>query len=412
MREMAKARKDNKGRALRKGECQRKDQSYTYSYTDPFGRRKYIYAQDLQALREREKNLIRNQLDGLDTYVAGQATINYVFDRYMSTKYNLRSSTRSNYLYMYDTYVRDTFGKKLIADVKYSDVKYYYCELLYKRQLAANTVDNIHTVLHPTFQLAVRDDIIRANPTDGVMAEIKKAQGKNKGIRHALTKEQQKAFMDFVNNEESLQHWSPLFTVMFGTGCRIGEVIGLRWEDLDFEKRLININHAVTYYPREDRKSCYAISLPKTEAGIRNVPMIDAVYNAFKKEQEVQETIGFNRTVIDGMTGFIFQNRFGNTPNPSSINRTIKSIVAKHNEVEVVKARREKREPVIIPNFSCHITRHTFCTRLCENETNIKVIQTVMGHAGIETTMDIYAEATDEKNTEAIENLSKKLDLV
>jgi integrase len=112
------------------------------------------------------------------------------------------------------------------------------------------------------------------------------------------------------------------------------------------------------------------------------------------------------------MTGFIFQNRFGNTPNPSSINRTIKSIVAKHNEVEVVKARREKREPVIIPNFSCHITRHTFCTRLCENETNIKVIQTVMGHAGIETTMDIYAEATDEKNTEAIENLSKKLDLV
>lgn len=77
----------------------------------------------------------------------------------------------------------------------------------------------------------------------------------------------------------------------------------------------------------------------------------------------------------------------------------------------MVKAKREKRKPVIIPHFSCHHLRHTFCTRFCENETNIKVIQAVMGHANIETTMDIYAEVTDLKKKEAIENLSQKLDV-
>ena len=79
---MAKARKDLRGRALRKGEMQRaSDQRYVYTYTDPLGRRKYIYARDLATLREKEKELIKNQLDGLDLYVAGRATINNVFDR-------------------------------------------------------------------------------------------------------------------------------------------------------------------------------------------------------------------------------------------------------------------------------------------------------------------------------------------
>ena len=94
---MAQARKDLRGRALRKGEVQRaSDKRYMYTYTDPLGRRKFIYANDLATLREKEKQLMKDQLDGLDLYVAGKATINDVFDRYMSTKYDLRETTRSN----------------------------------------------------------------------------------------------------------------------------------------------------------------------------------------------------------------------------------------------------------------------------------------------------------------------------
>ena len=179
---MAKARKDNKGRALRKGESQRTDNTYVYTYTDPFKKRRFVYARDLQTLRKKEADLIKNQLDGLDVYMAGNATLNYVFDRYMSTKYDLRKTTRSNYMYMYDHFVRDGFGQRKIAEIKYSDVMYFYYYLLNEKNMQANTVDTIHTVLHPTFQLAVRDEIIRKNPTDGVMSEIKRKAGKNKGI--------------------------------------------------------------------------------------------------------------------------------------------------------------------------------------------------------------------------------------
>ena len=74
-----------------------------------------------------------------------------------------------------------------------------------------------------------------------------------------------------------------------------------------------------------------------------------------------------------------------------------------------MNAKREQRQPIIIPHFSCHHFRHTFCTRFCENETNVKVIQAVMGHASIETTLDIYAEITNMKKQQAMEDLSRNL---
>ena len=99
---MAKARKDDRGRALRKGEVQRaSDKRYMYTYTDPLGRRKFIYAQDLATLREKEEQLVKDQLDGLDVYVSGKATVNDTFDRYISAKYDLRETTRSNYIFSF-----------------------------------------------------------------------------------------------------------------------------------------------------------------------------------------------------------------------------------------------------------------------------------------------------------------------
>lgn len=110
---MSKSRKDSKGRALRKGESERKsDGRYIYQYTDPAGKRHVVYAPDLVELREKEKGLIRDQLDGLESYCSGKTTLNYAFDRYISTKYDLRENTRVNYKYMYNRFVRDTFGKK------------------------------------------------------------------------------------------------------------------------------------------------------------------------------------------------------------------------------------------------------------------------------------------------------------
>ena len=123
-----------------------------------------------------------------------------------------------------------------------------------------------------------------------------------------------------------------------------------------------------------------------------------------KKYQD--ETGNVNIMELDGLSGFIFSNRFGGIHKPSGINREIKRIVDDHNSREEVNAVREGREPVMIPRFSCHITRHTFCSRLCENETNVKVIQSVMGHKDIQTTLDIYAEVSEKKRQEVFKNLN------
>lgn len=410
---MAKTRKDLRGRSLRKGEVQRQsDKRYMYTYRDPLGRRKYIYAMDLAELREKEAKLMKDQLDGLDLYVAGKASLNDTFDRYMSAKYNLRESTRSAYEYTYDHYIRDTFGRKRIAEIKYSDVLQFYYYLLNQMEISLGTLDSIHCLLHPTFQLAVRDEIIRKNPTDGVMKKISRESGKNRGVRHALTVQQQRVFMEYIANHPIYFHWWPMFTILLGTGCRIGEALGLRWQDLDFENRVISINHSLVYYQTRDSKKCMLrVSLPKTEAGIRTIPMLDIVKDAFEMLYEEQEENGFNETEIDGMKGFVFCNRFGGVPNPQTANHTIKRILNQYNADEVVRAKKERREPIILPDFSCHHLRHTFCTRLCEHETNLKVIQAIMGHKNIETTMDIYAEATEEKKQESFENLAANLDI-
>lgn len=407
-------RKDGKGRVLRKGEHYRKaDGRYSYIYTDPLGKQRTIYANSLVTLRQKEEALVRDQMDGLNVYVAGSADVNFLFDRYISTKTELRSTTRSNYLYTWNHFIRDTFGKKKIKDVKYSDVLFFYTDLLHNQNLQINTLENINTVLRPAFQLAVRDDIIRKNPVDGAYAEVKKRNGGSRKTRRALTVEQQRAFIKYVAQNPFFYHWYPFFTFLLGTGCRIGEAIGIRWDDVDMENRIINVNHSLTYYSRSDDsfKCEFRVSEPKTEAGHRDIPMMQPVYEVLKEELERQEEEGFCCESVDGMTNFIFTNRFGTPHNPAAVNRAIKRIVDAHNAEEEVQAKKEKREPIIIPRFSCHIFRHTFASRFCENETNIKVIQDVMGHADVSTTMNIYAEVNKEVTRESLEKLAKNMDV-
>lgn len=310
---------------------------------------------------------------------------------------------------MYDKYVRDELGNKRLVDIKYSTIKKFYNSLL-ENGFKPNSMEIIHTILHPVFAIAVRDGYIRLNPTDGVMTEIKKSHDWEKPKRHALTEPQQEVFVNFVREHKTYNHWLPIFTVLLGTGCRVGEVTGLRWEDCDFQNNIIEINHSLIYRPEEDtRKSVFHITTPKTKSGIREIPMFAAVKKALLEERLRQMRDGFNQTVIDGYSGFIFSNRYGSVLSPHNINRAIERIIRDYNIEEAELAKKQKREPLLLPHFSVHNLRHTFCTRFCENETNLKVIQEIMGHADISTTMDIYNEATREKKKESFANLEGKV---
>ena len=408
------SRKDPKGRVLRRGEGYRKDKNlYIYQYTDPLGRAHTLYANNIVDLRKKEDEVNRDRMDSIQTYVAGRTTLNYAFDRYMVLKYDLKPTTKTNYQYMYDHFVRNTIGRRLMKDIKYSDIKYFYYQLMNENGIKPITVDNIHTVIHPVFQMGVRDGIIRTNPAAGVMREIKKSRLWDKGTRHALTVEQTKAFMDFTEKHPQYNHWLTLFTVFFGTGMRVAEVCGLRWEDVDFDKREISVNHNLVYthYYGDSGKDNFHITTPKTESGKRIVPMMDEVFEALTAEYAHQKIYGFCKAVVDGMTGFIFSTRYGNPMSQGVINSAIKRVYTAYNDQELLKAAKEKRKPLLIPHFSCHHMRHTFCTRLCERETNIKAIQEIMGHADIQTTMNIYAEATDEVKHEAIRSLQNGMEI-
>ena len=268
-----KARKDSRGYALKKGESQRKDGRYVFRYTTIRGEQKAVYAKELSELRKKEVKIRRAIEDGLDPDRAERITLNELFDEYISQKYDLKQSTLTNYKYMYNHYVRVDFGKRRISKIKYTDVKKFYYSLIMEKGFKPNSMEIVNTLLHPTFTMAVRDGLLRLNPTEGVMTEIKKSHSWEKKKRHALTIPEQKAFTNYIANSEEYRGWYPLFTVMLGTGCRIGEVLGLRWQDIDFKNRTISINHNLVYRVQEDGSCTNHVNSPKTSAGIRIIPM-------------------------------------------------------------------------------------------------------------------------------------------
>ncbi len=173
---------------------------------------------------------------------------------------------------------------------------------------------------------------------------------------------------------------------------------GLRWCDIDLEEGIIDINRTLVYYDHrtsEGKKGCYFnVNTPKTEAGNRQVPMLDFVKEAFLMEKERQEMFDLHCEVtIDGYRDFIFINRFGQTQHQSTLNKAIRRIIRDCNDEQLLKDTNAK---VLLPHFSCHSLRHTFTTRMCEAGVNVKVIQDALGHKDISTTLNIYTDVTKE----------------
>ena len=135
------------------------------------------------------------------------------------------------------------------------------------------------------------------------------------------------------------------------------------------------------------------------------------VYRALMEMKRVASRYDPESFVVDGYSGFIFLNNSGKVFTPATVFDAIRRIVAEYNQEEESLAQFEHRPPCYLPNFSSHILRHTFCTRMCENEPNIKVVQDVMGHRNIRTTMDVYNEATAKKKQETFTSLEGKIKL-
>lgn len=411
-------RKDSKGRQLRNGESQRENGQYMFRYTDCDGNRKTVYSWKLvasdkvptgkkesESLRELEKKIQRDLDDKIHVGSAETITVSDTFRTFMDVRIDLKETTKVSYVHLYEKHVAPVLGSRTLNNIRYSDIQRLYISLCSGGNISPSTVQKINSILVQMFDIAVRDNIIRANPASQAFATISKQMTLRGEPRHALTIEETATLLDFVYSSKIFKRWGPLITVLLGTGMRIGEALGLTWNDCDFKHNIISVTHALLYKPTMETGFIYRISEPKTKSGIRTIPMfadVKKTLQAIKREQAKQRHELF---VVDGYSGFIFLNQNGKVFTPAAVFDALQNIVATYNREESFAAKKEKREAKLLPRFSTHILRHTFCTRLCEQERDTHFIQDVMGHKNIRTTMEIYSDVTDSRKQKEFSEL-------
>lgn len=401
-----KRRKDSKGRVLRKGEYERRNGTYRYVHRDATGKEHSIYAPTLSALREKEDKVNYDILDGINLE-GKKLRINDVYLVWKSAREKdvkaeiLRANTFTNYCYMYEQFVMPTFGKMKVTDATSANVEAFYKTLIVERGLRLNSVTNVHVPLKQVFGLAVQSGYIRSNPTEGTMRKISVAFAKQRqglaSAERALTKEQQRLFLDYLATDEVSRRWYPIFAIMLNTGMRVGEVTGLRWCDVDIDGGFISVNHGLVHNCHgKQNGNPYSINATKTPAGNRVIPIFENVCELFREEKARQEADGIKcRVAVDGYTDFVFLNKEGHCLNQGTLNKALRRIIRDCN-FKAMEGVEDLSKAVLLPQFSTHWLRHTFATRLVETGVNVKAAQKLLGHADISTTLNIYTDAQDD----------------
>lgn len=249
---MSEKRRDNKNRVLRNGESQRKDGRYMYKYVDNAGNVKYVYswklvktdtvpqgAKDDIPLRDKEKQ-IRKDLEDDIVSSGGDMTVLELVKKYISQKTGVRHNTEANYKFVINIIAKEAFGKKRIDKVKLSDAKGW----LIKLQADGRGYSSIHSirgVVRPAFQMAVDDDLIRKNPFEFQLATV---VVNDSVTREAITRKQERAFLEFVKQDKHFRKYYEGIYILFKTGLRISEFVGLTISDIDLEKGVIDVNHS------------------------------------------------------------------------------------------------------------------------------------------------------------------------
>ena len=401
---MAGKRKDNKGRVLPPNVSQKTDGRYiwrkliegkTYTVTD----------NDLQGLKAKIINKESDIQNGTCRDL-GKATLNQYFDKYINLVDGIKPATKENYKSYWKWYIADsTIGKKQLRKIHNTEIVEVYKKL--SEKLAYTTLQYVNNILYNCLDCAVHDDkLLPSNPCVRALSKIRKQEPKH---REALTIEQQRLFIEYMAASRAYSIYLPLFAFFLGTGTRLGEATGITWNDIDLKESTVSINHTLSYRAIEGKRAFF-ISTPKTKGSFREIPLIDDLKKQLIIQKRYQLEAGIKRGYsIDNYSNFVFTTRNGVPFTPEAVNLVIRKVIEGSNLQEQERAAAEKRAPVLLPHFSAHVLRHTFCTRFCENENNIKVIQCVMGHSNIKTTMDIYNHATKEKTEEVMQGLNGKI---
>ena len=370
---MSGKRRDSKNRILRNGESQRRDGRYAFKYIDTTGKPQFVYSWKLEktdktpqgkrddlSLREKEKQIMK-AIDDEIVPRGGEMTVLELVKKYLLQKTGVRHNTEANYNFVLNIIKKEDFGKKRIDKVKLSDAKCWLIKLQQDGR-GYSSIHSIRGVVRPAFQMAVDDDLIRKNPFDSV-------------TREAITRKQERAFLEFVANDKHFCRYYEGIFLLFKTGLRISEFVGLTLSDLDMQNRKISVNHQL----QRKRNMEYVIEDTKTSCGTREIPMTDEVYECFqriisnRKKPRVEPIVG-------GKCGFLYLDKNDMPMVALHWEKYFQHICEKYNSIYRVQ----------MPKVTPHVCRHTFCSNMAKSGMNPKTLQYLMGHSDISVTLNTY----------------------
>ena len=380
---MSTKRRDNKNRILQNGESQRKDGRYMYKYIDNAGNTRYLYSwrlvrtdiapqgiKDEIPLRDKIK-MVQRDLDAGLISLGGDMTVLELVKKYIAQKTGVRENTRAGYNFVINILKKEEFGSRRIDKVKLSDARIWLIKLQ-KDGRGYSTIHTVRGVVRPAFQMAVDDDLIRKNPFEFQLATV---VVNDSVTREAITRKQERQFLEFIKNDRHFCRYYEGIYILFHTGLRISEFVGLTVSDIDIQNGIINVDHQL----QRTRNMKYVIVDTKTDCGTRLIPMTDEVKECFVRILENRPKVKVE-PMVDGKTGFLYLDKNGMPMVALHWEKYFQHIREKYNSIYKIQL------PVITP----HVARHTFCSNMAKSGMNPKTLQKIMGHSDIGVTLNVY----------------------
>ena len=181
--------------------------------------------------------------------------------------------------------------------------------------------------------------------------------------------------MEFVKNDRHFGRYYDGIYILFKTGLRISEFVGLVKYDIDFENRKIKVDHQL----QRKRDMEYIIEDTKTPSGVRYVPMTDEVKECFQRIIENRKKPK-TEPMIDGKCGFLYLDKNNMPMVALHWEKYFQHICEKYNSIYKVP----------LPKITPHICRHTFCSNMAKSGMNPKTLQYIMGHSDIGVILNTY----------------------